>query len=330
MVILIWRMGVFSQVRGSGLSPRALALRSRQEEGTRTSASHLTTPPAIRWVRGSALTGLGAGAWCRRRASCSSTRLTRLVRQESHSRPTRGECLRIYTALFCTSSSIRTKGPGGSSPETSCCGSWAFRKTLNQLLVEMDGFESTEGIIVLAATNLPETLDAALTRPGRFDRHITVSNPVRSPAVVTCVRLAGQARASLIDSPQWGSHRAGCQRSPTNHRAVSQGASCVLAHASCFLLIHVATLWDASLKIHCAVCLQGKPVDKSVDTNLLARSTPGFSGADLSNLINVAAIQAAIQNLDHINSGLLDAAKDRILMGAERKSVRQIGKSCES
>jgi len=130
------------------------------------------------------------------------------------------------------------------------------RKTLNQLLVEMDGFESNEGIIVLAATNLPETLDAALTRPGRFDRHIAVSNP------------DVKGRQQIIE-----------------------------------------------------LYLQGKPVDKSVNTNLLARSTPGFSGADLSNLINVAAIQAAMNNLDQINSGLLDAAKDRILMGAERKSV---------
>eukprot|EP00241_Pyramimonas_parkeae_P002514 CAMPEP_0114254554 /NCGR_PEP_ID=MMETSP0058-20121206/17045_1 /TAXON_ID=36894 /ORGANISM="Pyramimonas parkeae, CCMP726" /LENGTH=514 /DNA_ID=CAMNT_0001368789 /DNA_START=26 /DNA_END=1571 /DNA_ORIENTATION=- len=131
------------------------------------------------------------------------------------------------------------------------------RKTLNQLLVEMDGFENNDGIIVLAATNLPETLDSALTRPGRFDRHIQVPNPD------------------------------------------VKGRQQIIEHY-----------------------LQDKPVDSGVDAHLLARGTPGFSGADLYNLINVAdGDPAAIEDADRISSKLLDAAKDRVMMGAERKTA---------
>ena len=130
------------------------------------------------------------------------------------------------------------------------------RKTLNQLLVEMDGFEASEGVVVLAATNLAETLDAALTRPGRFDR--TVHVPV----------------------PDIGGRRA------------------ILQHY-----------------------LKDKPVAGDVDVAVLARGTSGFSGAELSNLVNVAAIRAAVQGEDRITASLLDWARDRVLMGNERRSA---------
>ena len=131
------------------------------------------------------------------------------------------------------------------------------RKTLNQLLVEMDGFEANEGVIVLAATNLPESLDAALTRPGRFDRHVAVPNP------------DVKGRREILE-----------------------------------------------------LYLQDKPYDKtSVNIDALARGTTGFSGADLYNLVNTAAVQAAMENLNEITGPTLEFAKDKILMGAERKSA---------
>ena len=130
------------------------------------------------------------------------------------------------------------------------------RKTLNQLLVEMDGFEASEGVVVLAATNLAETLDPALTRPGRFDR--TVHVPV----------------------PDVGGRRA------------------ILQHY-----------------------LKDKPVASDLDVGALARGTSGFSGAELSNLVNVAAIRAAVLGEDRITASLLDWARDRVLMGNERRSA---------
>ena len=130
------------------------------------------------------------------------------------------------------------------------------RKTLNQLLVEMDGFEANEGVVVLAATNLAETLDPALTRPGRFDR--TVAVPV----------------------PDVGGRRA------------------ILQHY-----------------------LRDKPVASDVDVGVLARGTTGFSGAELANLVNVAAIRAAVVGEERITAGLLDWARDRVLMGNERRSA---------
>ena len=130
------------------------------------------------------------------------------------------------------------------------------RKTLNQLLVEMDGFEANEGIIVLAATNLPETLDPALTRPGRFDRHVVVPAP----------DLKGRQEI---------------------------------------------------LKYY----LEGKPVADSVEVSVIARGCPGFSGADLFNLVNTASIKAAMDNKDMIDNELLEYAKDKIMMGVERKSM---------
>ncbi|CAH9069947.1 unnamed protein product [Cuscuta europaea] len=130
------------------------------------------------------------------------------------------------------------------------------KKTLHQLLVEMDGFEQNEGIILMAATNLPDILDPALTRPGRFDRHIVVPNPdVRG-------------RQEILE-----------------------------------------------------LYLKDKPVDSDVDANAIARGTPGFNGADLANLVNIAAIKAAVDGAEKLTSLQLEFAKDRIMMGTERKTM---------
>merc|ERR1719359_2030822 len=130
------------------------------------------------------------------------------------------------------------------------------KKTLNQLLVEMDGFEENKGIIVIAATNLPETLDKALTRPGRFDRTVHVPLPDIS------------GRKQILD-----------------------------------------------------LYLKNVPIAEDVETEIIARTTVGFTGADLANLVNTAACQAAKNGLETLNSLTLDKAKDRILMGAERKTM---------
>ncbi|KAL1206684.1 ATP-dependent zinc metalloprotease FTSH 11, chloroplastic/mitochondrial [Cardamine amara subsp. amara] len=130
------------------------------------------------------------------------------------------------------------------------------KKTLHQLLVEMDGFEQNEGIIVMAATNLPDILDPALTRPGRFDRHIVVPSPdVRG-------------RQEILE-----------------------------------------------------LYLQGKPMSDDVDVKAIARGTPGFNGADLANLVNIAAIKAAVEGAEKLSSAQLEFAKDRIVMGTERKTM---------
>lgn len=128
-------------------------------------------------------------------------------------------------------------------------------QTLNQLLVEMDGFDATENVIVLAATNRPDVLDPALLRPGRFDRRVIVDNP----------DIAGRL---------------------------------------------------GILKVHS----KGKPLDANVDVSKLARRTPGFSGADLENLLNEAALQAARNNREVIVMDDCEEAIDRVLMGPERKS----------
>ena len=130
------------------------------------------------------------------------------------------------------------------------------RKTLNQLLTEMDGFEQNEGIIVIAATNIPEQLDPALTRPGRFDRRVHVPNP----------DIGGRRE--------------------------------ILAHY-----------------------LSDKPVEPEVCVESLARGTSGFSGAELFNLVNMAAVQAAVSGETTIGNDRLEWAKDRIVMGVERKSA---------
>ncbi|KAI3519443.1 hypothetical protein L1887_08573 [Cichorium endivia] len=130
------------------------------------------------------------------------------------------------------------------------------KKTLHQLLVEMDGFEQNEGIILMAATNLPDILDPALTRPGRFDRHIVVQNP------------DVKGRQEILD-----------------------------------------------------LYLQDKPLADDVDVKAIARGTPGFNGADLANLVNVAAIKAAVEGAEKLNAAQLEFAKDRIIMGTERKTM---------
>ncbi len=129
-------------------------------------------------------------------------------------------------------------------------------QTLNQLLVEMDGFESKDGIIVIAATNRPDILDPALLRPGRFDRQIMVPLP----------DVKGRLEI---------------------------------------------------LKIHA----KNKPLAEDVDLETIARSTPGFSGADLENLLNEAALIAAKKNKDKIDMEDLEEAKDKIIMGVARKSL---------
>ena len=129
-------------------------------------------------------------------------------------------------------------------------------QTLNQLLVEMDGFEENLGVIVVAATNRPDVLDPALLRPGRFDRQVMVGLP----------DIKGR---------------------------------------------------EQILNVH----LKKVPVDKSVDSAVIARGTPGFSGADLANLVNEAALFAARKNQKKVSHEMLDFAKDKIMMGAERKSM---------
>lgn len=129
-------------------------------------------------------------------------------------------------------------------------------QTLNQLLVEMDGFDGKEGVIVIAATNRPDVLDPALLRPGRFDRQVVVSLP----------DIRGR---------------------------------------------------EQILKVH----MRKVPIDEDVETSYIARGTPGFSGADLANLVNEAALFAAKQQKRTVEMAQFEQAKDKIMMGAERKSM---------
>ena len=129
-------------------------------------------------------------------------------------------------------------------------------QTLNQLLVEMDGFEGNEGVIVIAATNRPDVLDPALLRPGRFDRQVYVPLP----------DIRGR---------------------------------------------------EQILKVH----MRQVPIDDDVDAGIIARGTPGFSGADLANLINEAALFAARGNLRTVKMEQFELAKDKIIMGVERRSL---------
>jgi cell division protease FtsH len=129
-------------------------------------------------------------------------------------------------------------------------------QTLNQMLVEMDGFEGSEGVIVIAATNRPDVLDPALLRPGRFDRQVVVPLPdIRGRELI--------------------------------------------------------------LKIH----MRKVPLDDDVNANFIARGTPGFSGADLANLVNEAALFAARENKRVVSMEQFEKAKDKIMMGAERRSM---------
>src|SRR5690554_6001675 len=129
-------------------------------------------------------------------------------------------------------------------------------QTLNQLLVEMDGFEGGEGVIVIAATNRPDVLDPALLRPGRFDRQVVVGLP----------DVKGR---------------------------------------------------EQILKVH----MRKVPLDDDVEPLIVARGTPGFSGADLANLVNEAALFAARENATEVRMDHFDRARDKILMGAERRSM---------
>ncbi len=142
----------------------------------------------------------------------------------------------------------RGAGLGGGNDER--------EQTLNQLLVEMDGFEANAGVIIIAATNRPDVLDPALLRPGRFDRQITISNP----------DIIGR---------------------------------------------------DKILKVH----VKKIKVSPKFDSKIIARGTPGFSGADLANLVNEAALLAARKNKRMVTLEDFENAKDKVMMGAERRSM---------
>ncbi len=129
-------------------------------------------------------------------------------------------------------------------------------QTLNQLLVEMDGFESNDGVILVASTNRPDVLDPALLRPGRFDRRVVVGRP----------DVRGR---------------------------------------------------EGILKVH----TRKIPLDEGVDVNVIARGTPGFTGADLANIVNEAALNAARYNKKVVGMVDFEIAKDKVMMGAERKSM---------
>jgi len=142
----------------------------------------------------------------------------------------------------------RGAGLGGGNDER--------EQTLNQLLVEMDGFEANEGVILIAATNRPDVLDPALLRPGRFDRQVVVPNP----------DIVGREKI---------------------------------------------------LKVH----MRKVPLASDVDPRVIARGTPGFSGADLANLVNEAALIAARRGKRSVSMAEFEQAKDKVMMGAERRSM---------
>jgi cell division protease FtsH len=142
----------------------------------------------------------------------------------------------------------RGAGLGGGNDER--------EQTLNQMLVEMDGFESNEGVIIIAATNRPDVLDPALLRPGRFDRQVVVPNP----------DVVGREKI---------------------------------------------------LRVH----MRKVPLASDVDPKVIARGTPGFSGADLANLVNEAALLAARTGRRTVGMAEFEAAKDKVMMGAERRSL---------
>src|SRR5207244_6182224 len=142
----------------------------------------------------------------------------------------------------------RGAGLGGGNDER--------EQTLNQRLVEMDGFEANEGVILIAATNRPDVLDPALLRPGRFDRQVVVPNP----------DVAGREKI---------------------------------------------------LRVH----MRKVPLAPDVDARVIARGTPGFSGADLANLVNEAALLAARRNKRLVTQAEFEDSKDKVMMGAERRSM---------
>jgi cell division protease FtsH len=150
----------------------------------------------------------------------------------------------------------RGAGTGGGNDER--------EQTLNQLLVEMDGFEANAGVIIIAATNRPDILDPALKRPGRFDRQIIVPLP----------DVRGREKI---------------------------------------------------LKVHAAKV----QLDSDVDMSIIAKGTPGFSGAELANMVNEAALMAARFEVGKISMALMEKAKDKVMMGAERTSMILTGKDKE-
>uniref|UniRef100_A0A8R7Q9G7 AAA+ ATPase domain-containing protein n=1 Tax=Triticum urartu TaxID=4572 RepID=A0A8R7Q9G7_TRIUA len=151
-------------------------------------------------------------------------------------------------------------------------------QTLNQLLVEMDGFKQNDGIIVLGATNFPQSLDKAATRPGRFDRHVQVPSPD--------VEGRRQIPKACMAKVQTLSKKIRCLR-------------------SCKTLTF---LYDASFQVKA----------KGVNLMTIARGTPGFSGADLTNLVNDAALKAAKDKAEAVTMDHIEYAKDKIMMGSER------------
>ena len=164
-------------------------------------------------------------------------------------------------------------------------------QTLNQLLVEMDGFESNEGVILIAATNRPDVLDPALLRPGRFDRRVVVGRPdVRGREEILRVHTEkiplGEVDLSVID-----------RRIVVNRPDVGGR--------------------EGILKVH----IEKIPLASDVDLAVIARSTPGFSGADIANLVNEAALRAARLNKMKVDMADFEHAKDKVMMGSERRSL---------
>ncbi|TMG18110.1 MAG: ATP-dependent metallopeptidase FtsH/Yme1/Tma family protein [Chloroflexi bacterium] len=166
-------------------------------------------------------------------------------------------------------------------------------QTLNQLLVEMDGFETNTHVIVIAATNRPDVLDPALLRPGRFDRHVTLDRPdIRGRRAILEVHARNKPFDGQVDLEVLARQTPGFSGADLSN------------------LINEAAILAA----------RNKPFDGQVDLEVLARQTPGFSGADLSNLINEAAILAARNNKKAIGQLELEEAIARVIAGPERKS----------
>lgn len=170
-----------------------------------------------------------------------------------------------------------------------------MKMTLNQLLVELDGFKQNEGIIVIAATNFPESLDKALVRPGRFDRHIVVPNP------------DVEGRRQILES-----HMSKVQFSSPPARLLGPSISSARERER-----GGGFLRDFLRDFGAVQVLKGDDVDLMI----IARGTPGFSGADLANLVNIAALKAAMDGAKAVTMEDLEYAKDKIMMGSERKSA---------
>ena len=208
---------------GTGKNPAGACHRRR---------SQCTLLHHFRFPTSSKCSSASAPAWC---ATCSN-------------RPRRTRPASSSSMKSTLSGRHRGAGLGGGNDER--------EQTLNQLLVEMDGFEANEGVILIAATNRPDVLDPALLRPGRFDRQIVVPNP----------DLSGREKI---------------------------------------------------LKVH----MRKVPLSPDVDPRVIARGTPGFSGADLANLVNEAALLTARRGKRLVGRAEFEDAKDKVMMGAERRSL---------